>query len=60
MVEDICERGHEIRIWGLRGCLSLLKVVKMIRGRVRDGLGLGKWMASVLQSMRVGEGGDIF
>ena len=43
-----------------RGVLSLLRVAKMIRGRVRDGLGLGKWMASGLQSMRVGEGGDIF
>ncbi len=37
----------------------MLRVVKMIRGRVRDGLGLGKWMASGLQLMRVGEGGDI-
>ena len=56
---DICERGHEIWIWGFRGVLSLLRVVKMIRGRVRDVLGLGKWMASGLQLMRVGEGGDI-
>ena len=59
MVEDICERGHEIRIWGFRGVLSLLRVVKMIRGWVRDGLGLGKWMASGLQLIRVGEEGDI-
>ena len=59
MVEDICERGHEIQIWGFRGVLSLLRVVKMIREWVRDGLGLGKWMASGLQLMRVGEEGDI-
>ena len=49
MVEDISKRGHEIRIWGLRGCLSLLKVVKMIRGWLRNGLGSrqvdGKWIA---------------
>ena len=37
----------------------MLRVVKMIRGRVRDGLGLGKWMESGLQLMRVGEGVDI-
>ena len=45
MFEDICERGHEIRIWWIRRVLCLLRVVKMIRGRVRDGLGLGKWIA---------------
>ena len=39
--------------------LSLLRDVKMIRGWVRDGLGLGKWIASGLQLMRVGEEGDI-
>ena len=44
---------------GLGGVLSLLRVVKMIREWVRDGLGLGKWMASGLQLMRVGEEGDI-
>ena len=49
MVEDICERGHEIRIWGVWGVLSLLRVVKMIRERVKDGLGSRqvdcKWIA---------------
>ena len=29
----------------IRRVLSLLRIVKMIRGWVRDGLGLGKWMA---------------
>ena len=37
----------------------MLRVVKMIRGRVRDGLGLGKWIKSGLQLIRVGEEGDI-
>ena len=37
----------------------MLRVVKMIREWVRDGLGLGKWIASGLQLMRVGEGEDI-
>ena len=45
MVGDICGRDHEIQIWWIRRVLSLLRVVKMIRGRVRDGLGLGKWIA---------------